>query len=135
MLARVTEYNKKVVDKNTKWEIARLKKLRCRTCKIMEYVDCPNTEEHGWEELELDISEGNREPNLSTTQSTTKTSPWSPSGPPSTRTSSSVGQKNAKVLDKSEELVQLDCCGAEIQAELSTNCEECGPLLETSTRY
>ena len=80
------------------------------------------TEEHGWEEL-------------STTQDTNKPSPWPPSGPPSTGTRSSVRQENNKVLDKSGELVQLECCGAEIKAELRTNCEECGPPLEKRQEF
>ena len=40
MLARVSEYNKKVVDKNRCWEEARLKKLRCRTngiCRLSQH--------------------------------------------------------------------------------------------------
>ena len=138
MLARVNEYNLKVLDKNKKWEETRLRKLRCTKCKIMQYTDCPYTENHEWEYI------------LSTTSSqsttTTSTSPRPPRGSPSPGTSTSRQENNSqdkneysqeqqRVYSKAEELVQLNCCGTMILEGMRTDCIECGPKLENRQEY
>ena len=51
MLARIHTSNKKISINQEKWYMARIKKLQCNKCKIMENVDCSNTEDHKWEDI------------------------------------------------------------------------------------
>ena len=49
MLARIMQYNKSVKEARIKYNEKRVRKLQCRKCQIMEYIDCPSTEDHNWE--------------------------------------------------------------------------------------
>ena len=49
MLANMHRYNREVENHVKEWQRTRIVKLKCRKCNIMEYIDCPNTEEHPWE--------------------------------------------------------------------------------------
>ena len=51
MLHRIHQYNKDVTLARKTWLENKTRKLQCRKCKIMESVDCPRTEEHGWDLL------------------------------------------------------------------------------------
>ena len=94
MLARIVEYNKLVLQDRQEWQEKRIAKLRCIKCNIMEYVDCPNTENHGWESL--------------------KSGPWPPRGSPSLGTQTSRDDKNKEAKN----LVASICCGDRIKEEV-----------------
>ena len=49
MLYRIHQYNKDVTEKRKTWLENKTRKLLCIKCKIMESVDCPRTEDHGWD--------------------------------------------------------------------------------------
>ena len=115
MLSRITEYNKQVQYSNDQYNETRIKKLACTQCKIMEYIDCQNTEEHNWEKI---------------LQST-----WPPRGSPSPGTCPREQKVQQEIQDLVESLVNNPCCGEQIQAELSTHCEQCGPAISTPEEY
>ena len=115
MLSRVHKYNIHVENKNMEYTDRALKKLNCRTCKIMEYIDCRNSEEHNWEEI---------------MQST-----WPPRGSPSPGTTQTSEDKNMSTTQLAvDQLLRQECCGTEIIKEISTDCTNCGPGV-TRTEY
>ena len=103
MLANMYRYNREVENNVKEWKRARISKLRCKKCNIMEYIDCPNTEEHPWESI------------LSGT--------WPPRGSPSPG-----NPKEEEEINKiAQSLAENNCCGNMITEELRTTCKECGP--------
>ena len=51
MLARFHSSNKKIEEINQLINRRRVEKLQCHSCKIMEMVDCEETETHDWETI------------------------------------------------------------------------------------
>ena len=102
MLANMYRYNKEVEIHIKEWQRIRISKLKCKKCNIMEYIDCPDTEEHPWEQI--------------------LTSNWPPRGSPS------PGNPNeeAELNKVAQSLVENKCCGNKIYQEMSTDCDECG---------
>ena len=66
MLARIREYNKSIITARQEWYKKAVTKLTCKTCKIMEYTDCPETESHGWDKIYQQESEIQKTPITST---------------------------------------------------------------------
>ena len=98
MLARIDEYNELVRDKNRKYLAARMSKLRCKKCKLMEYVDCTETEKHNWEQILQDKEE-----------------------------CPVFDSEGSCTVEASKEIMYSECCGDKIQIEMRTDCPECGP--------
>ena len=113
MLARMVEYNRQVVLIRQEWQEHRLRKIRCSKCKVMEYIDCPNTENHGWEIILQDQ--------------------WPPRGSPSPGTQSSTVSTTQSPCPSPDEIEQEvdriwnnNCCGEQVQEQMRTSCTECG---------
>ena len=66
MLARIREYNKSIITARQEWYKKAVTKLRCKTCKIMEYTDFPETENHGWDKIYQQVPEIQKTPITST---------------------------------------------------------------------
>ena len=144
MLSRFKKYNEAVLARVQEWQEKLVIKLNCNKCKIMEQVDCPTTENHGWEQV-LEWGNKNRvqqDPVENRNHKTNQT--WSPSGPPSTGTcpqdenkihkdpwppsgSTSTGTPPTEsTRNVAQELLENKCCGELIQDRISRTCEECG---------
>ena len=105
LLSRIHLSNKKILEKQLTWEKTRVKKLRCIKCKIMEKIDCVNTELHNWE----DILENTEE------QGDAK------------EVSKDLEEIKQASIIASKEIQNWICCGQEIQDQLERSCEACGP--------
>ena len=58
MLSRIHSCNKNIIENTTRKNIATTNKLQCNYCKIMEMVDCHETENHNWETVLKPLSGG-----------------------------------------------------------------------------
>ena len=101
MMARIKTYNTRVVNTSNDWLGKLTRKLKCQACKIMEKVDCIDTELHQWDGILSGI--------------------WPPRGSPSPGTGPLV---------ETRKLINSSCCGQEIQEMLERACLECGPELD-----
>ena len=127
LLARIHSCNNKIRARNKLRIEAVVRKLQCKHCKIMEMVDCINTELHDWDTLQ----------NPATSQGVPE--PWNPENEqdeqiPKPLASQGVPEPWEPSYSVTEEkfqaaiaLTNQECCGFDIKQIIQENCNLCGP--------
>ena len=137
MLARLHKSNTHIITR----KVSIVRKLQCKSCKIMETVDCFDTELHDWDTIRNPAaSQGVHEPwdkeNLQDRPSLSKPAasqgvpePWEQKTPQDRTTfpKPMASQGVHEPWDLAVMLARNPCCGEQIIEELRTNCNECGP--------
>ena len=135
MLARIHVCNNKITEDTRIKNLAIVTKLQCNHCRIMEMVDCQDTEEHDWDTV-LKIPEyadnkpHNQASNLAAEKVENKIQcqeamasqgvpePWEP-----------IPDEKI-IVPAALQLIKHPCCGQEIKEKLTRSCQICGPGIE-----
>ena len=127
MLARFHQCNKNIVTRKIAGDEARIRKLRCSTCKIMERVDCINTELHNWDEILNSTASKSRQEHQDLGEGQEQEVPKS----------QACQDNNDEInTNRVNKLLSQDCCSQEIHEELAKSCDTCGPgISEWNTKY
>ena len=101
MLAKITDYNKTIIERKLTWEIARLGKINCEKCNKTQ------TEEKECKKHEEDLKNIKNIQNIDT---------------------ENIAEIK-EILKKVEELSESECCGENLRSVLNQTCENCGETL------